>query len=141
MIDKQRKKLKNYRNNLSRLEMLNIDIDNIYDNVVSNTANELSVKCNTNICTDSTYTTTMRVIDLKDLLCKQRVMLLQDLSSIITAIEALDEPYKSLLYMRYVQCQKWEDIASNLALSVSRCYTIHNDALLLIDIKSDNMYE
>lgn len=53
-------------------------------------------------------------------------------------IGCLDDPVQqAVLLRRYISCQEWEDIATEMEYSVSHIYTLHGQALLSLERMPD----
>ena len=48
-------------------------------------------------------------------------------------IDKLDNPYRLVMSMRYLECLKWRDIAHHLGYSVQAVYKIHGQALKRVE--------
>lgn len=49
-------------------------------------------------------------------------------------IGRLDDPVQqAIMLRRYISCQEWEDIATEMEYSVSHIYTLHGQALILLE--------
>ncbi|MCD8104480.1 MAG: hypothetical protein LUF35_05655 [Lachnospiraceae bacterium] len=75
-------------------------------------------------------------VDQEKAIRKQYNQLAYCKRKIIHQIKRLDEPrYSDVLFMRYVQCWKWDKVASRLSITKRQAYRIHDDALAYFEEK------
>lgn len=48
------------------------------------------------------------------------------------AVEALKEPYRTLMQLRYIEGLKWEQIAEKMNYTEKHCYKLHRKAIYML---------
>lgn len=75
----------------------------------------------------------IRILDLEKEITKDIDNLIREKKKAKTVIDKLDEPYKVIMTMRYLECMKWEEIAYRLEYSIQAVYKIHGQALKRVE--------
>lgn len=75
----------------------------------------------------------IRILDLEKEVTKDIDNLIMKKKRAKTVIDKLDEPYKVIMTMRYLECVKWEEIAYRLDYSIQAVYKIHGQALKRVE--------
>lgn len=75
----------------------------------------------------------IRILDLEKEITKDIDSLIREKKKAKTVIDKLDEPYKVIMTMRYLECMKWEEIAYRLEYSIQAVYKIHGQALKRVE--------
>ena len=75
----------------------------------------------------------IRILDLEKEVTKDIDNLIMKKKRAKTVIDKLDEPYKVIMTMRYLECVKWEEIAYRLEYSIQAVYKIHGQALKRVE--------
>lgn len=75
----------------------------------------------------------IKIIDLEKEITKDIDRLIDEKRKAKTVIDKLDEPYKVIMTMRYLECMKWEEIAYRLEYSIQAVYKIHGQALKRVE--------
>lgn len=75
----------------------------------------------------------IRILDLEKEITKDIDKLIDEKKRAKAVIDELDEPYKVIMTMRYLECVKWEEIAYRLEYSIQAVYKIHGQALKRVE--------
>jgi len=77
----------------------------------------------------------VKILDLESEINADILSLVDTKREIVYSIKAVEnEDYRTLLELRYLAFQSWEEIADDMKYSKSRIYEIHRDALNAIKI-------
>lgn len=69
---------------------------------------------------------------------KLLIELLNKKQALEKKISQIQQPYKNVLYLRYIKALRYEEIAKKMNYSVKRIYQLHNEALKLYADLSNN---
>lgn len=129
-ILKAKEELKNYKHDIKYISEKIDDTEETKAILEKVTANWSLTK--TNSANDSSDKFADVISDVEDLKteCEDRLQaLMLKKVSIDNKIDSMKYPYKTLLYLRYVRCKGWMEIASELDYSLRQVYRVHGDAL------------
>jgi len=129
-IIEAKKELKNYKHDIKYINEKIDDTEETKAKLEKITASWLQTKTNSsNESPDKFADVISDVEDLK-IECKDRLQaLMLKKIDIDNKIDSMKYPYKTLLYLRYVRCKGWVDIASELDYSLRQVHYLHGDAL------------
>lgn len=129
-ILKAKQELKNYKHDIKYINEKIDDTEETRTILEKVTATWSPTK--TNSSKDSPDKFADVISDVEDLKteCEDRLQaLMLKKVSIDNKIDSMKYPYKTLLYLRYVRCKSWMEIASELDYSLRQVYNLHGDAL------------
>lgn len=75
----------------------------------------------------------IRIMDLEKEITKDINDLIKKKSKAKRVIDRLDQPYKVIMTMRYLEGMKWEEIAYRIGYSIQAVYKIHGQALKRVE--------
>lgn len=129
-ILKAKQELKNYKHDIKYISEKIDDTEETKAILEKVTANWSLTK--TNSSNDNPDKFADVISDVEDLKteCEDRLqaLMLQKIS-IDDKIDSMEYPYKTILYLRYVRCKGWVEIASELDYSLRHVYRLHGEAL------------
>jgi DNA-directed RNA polymerase specialized sigma subunit len=127
-----KKELEEYLNNKTLIEALEKDLEELITRATSTSKEISDMPKGSPIIEDKMAELASEIIDMKNEKCEQIIKMYKSKSKIERKINQLSQPFKNILYFRYIKGMKLEDIADKIVhLEYKYTCTLHGEALQL----------
>lgn len=128
-----KEELSEYRFKIKKAEQTLEEYESFKTRAEKVTAVMNGVNSRTNIISDKVGENAIKMAELSALYQKEWQEAELERLSLISKIKNLDEPFRTILFMRYIQEKSFEHISESIKYSYSRTIHLHGIALQLFD--------